>query len=204
MNKLIPVLASAFSNGGLFTFLIVLISPIHATLYAVIFLVLVDNITGIMKYFYKRNVSFKIWSWLSWTHISSPKLGRSISKTLVYMLLIIAGFVIDKFIIKNDVLIFTKALSGATALREIKSIVENVEMIVGGGLVTFIKGLLKNGWKYTINHTFNTVSPKLEADYIKDVEDLEDDVEVLENDVAHKQSKIKRLRREIIESGSEN
>jgi len=172
MQKLMALATSTFTFSGLLASLIALLAPINTVLYSVLFLVFVDNIIGIIAYFYDNHIRFRFWSWRSWTHISSEKLGDTLVKTLVYMLLIISGFVIDMFLIQTDMMLFTKAFSGAIALREIKSVVENVETIAGGGLISFIQSFFKNGWKITVEDAF---SKKLEtkANIIKERDDIQ-------------------------------
>lgn len=81
-------------------------------------------------------------------------MGDYITKTLVYMMLILSGAAIDLLIIPNESLYFTKALAGAVSLREIKSLIENGEAIVGGGLLSSIREFLKGGFKHGVNEIF--------------------------------------------------
>jgi len=172
MQKLIALATSTFTLPGIVTITIALLAPIHSLLYSVLFLVFVDNVTGIMAYFYKNKIRFRLWSWRSWTHISSSKLGKTINKALVYMLLIISGFIIDMFLIQTGTMVFTKAFAGAITLREIKSVVENVEIISGGGVLSFIQSFIKNGWKKTVEDAFNK-DVKTKEDFIQERDNIQ-------------------------------
>ena len=70
------------------------------------------------------------------------------------MILLICGFLIDTWIMPNTTLYFTKLLSGAAALREVKSLVENSEKILGGGLIATIRSFIKGGFKGGIKDVF--------------------------------------------------
>jgi len=172
MHKLTALATSTFTLSGLLASLIALLAPINTVLYSVLFLVFIDNIIGIIAYFYDNHIRFRFWSWRSWAHIKAEKLGSTLVKMLVYMLLIISGFTIDMFLIQTDMMLFTKAFSGAIALREIKSVVENVETISGGGLLSFIQSFFKNGWKITVEDAF---SKKLEtkANFIEERDNIQ-------------------------------
>lgn len=122
-----------------------LLSPITHILYAMLFLIVVDTITGIIASYYRDNVTFKLFSRESWRHIRSSRLTRTLNKMLAYLLLVISAFIIDVILIQNSYQIFVSIISGAIALRELVSIIENVEDIVGGGIVRIIKSILNKG-----------------------------------------------------------
>ena len=63
------------------------------------------------------------------------------------MLLIIASFLIDNYVIKNEGVLFTKIISGAVVFRELLSILENSEIISGNNLIKIIKNFLTKGFK---------------------------------------------------------
>lgn len=147
-QKLLVVFSTLTPTKGIILGVITLITPIKPIMFGVLILIFSDTLTGIMASYKRNKIKFRILSWASWKHITSNRLGDSITKSLVYMILIICGFVIDKTILLNDVdLWFTKFLAGAVALREIKSLIENGEDILGGGLITTIKLFLKGGIK---------------------------------------------------------
>ena len=128
------------------------LSPINGMLYGVLFLIFADTVTGIMASFYREDKPFKLFKKATYQHITSNKLGSTITKTLVYMLLIISGFVIDANLIVNTGLYFTKALVAVVSIREVKSLFENGSAILGGkSILKTIKSVLVNGWKQTLN-----------------------------------------------------
>jgi phage-related holin len=129
-------------------------APIKLIVYGIVVLIGFDMLTGIMAHFKTNKLRFKFWRADSWSHITSSKLGNTISKTLVYMILIISGFLIDTWIITNATLYFTKLFAGASALRELKSLVENGEKIMGGGLISTIRSFIKGGFKGGVKDAF--------------------------------------------------
>lgn len=147
LHKLTIVMSSFTKITGLITILLAIISPIYPLLYATLFLIFVDTLTGIMAYYYKNNIHFRFWKWSSWKHIKSSKLGLSINKSLVYMLLIICGFVIDTFVFKNDTRLFTHALAGSVVFRELISVIENVGIITSENLTKTVLNFFKFGFK---------------------------------------------------------
>lgn len=148
MEKIIPILSSVKSfSGAWFVSLLAIFAPLNPILYSVLFLIFADNITGIISYYYKHNVEFHFWKRSSWKHIKSHKLGHTLNKTLAYMLLIIASFVVDTFVIKNEGEIFTKIIAGAVVFRELLSILENTEEISGINLIKIIKAFLNKGFR---------------------------------------------------------
>ena len=147
IQKLTIVFTTIKPAGGFFIGLFAILAPITPIMYAVLFLIFADTLTGIIASYKREDIKFKIFSWSSWKHITSNRLGDSITKSLVYMLLIICGFVIDTFIIPNAGLMVTKIMAGAVSLREIKSLLENGETILGGGLFSMIRAFMKGGFK---------------------------------------------------------
>lgn len=85
------------------------------------------------------------------------------------MLLIIAGYVIDMYLIHNHTLIFTHTFSGAIAIREIKSVIENVAWITGWNVKSYIKHIMKHGVKDGAMHLLNE-DDKRDIDNIHQVE----------------------------------
>ena len=147
LNKLVTVFASINPITAIVISGLTLIAPIHSILYGMLFLIFADCVTGIMAHYYRNDIQFKLFSWKSWKHITSAKLGNTINKALIYMLLIISGFVVDKFLTINEGLYFTKILSGAVALRELKSLVENGSDILGGNLMENIRDFINRNKK---------------------------------------------------------
>jgi len=133
---------------------ITFIAPIQPILYGVLFLIFADTITGIMASFKRVKLPFKILKWNSWKHITSARLGDTITKALIYMLLIICGFVIDKHIINNSDLYFTKFFAASVSLREVKSLIENAAIILNNNFMSVFKSVVTKGWKQTLSDMF--------------------------------------------------
>ena len=154
IHKLIMVFATIKPLSAIVLAILAFFAPIQLIANGILLLIGFDLITGIMAHFKVNKIKFRIFKAESWRHITSAKLGNTISKALVYMILIICGFLIDTWIIPNATLYFTKLLSGAAALREIKSLVENSEKILGGGLMATIRSFIKGGWKGGMKDAF--------------------------------------------------
>lgn len=109
--------------------LFTLLSPVNAVMVTIVFLIVVDFITG---------------SYASFKHhipIRSSRIGHTISKFFIYNLVILAAFFLEKHIV-NEVP-FLKIIAGFIAITEIKSILENYNKIYGvnpfKALINFIK-----------------------------------------------------------------
>ena len=133
--------------GALVILITTFLAPISMIFHGMLALISLDLITGIMAYFKKDKLKFSFFKAEAWRHITSKKLGQTLQKTLVYMILIITGFIIDTLILPGITnLLITKIMAGAVALRELKSLIENGEIILGGGIISFIKSVAKNGF----------------------------------------------------------
>lgn len=95
-----------------------LLAPIHTVLYAMFFLVGCDTITGIWAAL-KRKEKF-----------SSARLRSMVSKTVIYLVALICGFIAEKYM-SLDVIPIVKFIAGAISLVETTSIVENLNSISG-------------------------------------------------------------------------
>lgn len=94
-----------------------ILSPIKAAMIAVFFLVAVDFITG-------------CWASMTKGHrILSFKMRRSVVKFLAYETTVIFAYVIDKYMIQEDLLV--KLVCTLIALTEGKSFFENMTLITG-------------------------------------------------------------------------
>lgn len=93
-------------------------APIKAILLVTIFLVLADLLSGIFAA-KKRGEP-----------ISSAGLRRTISKFLVYNLAVISGFLVETYMI-SDLLPISKLIAGVISMVELKSILENLNVING-------------------------------------------------------------------------
>jgi len=154
MNKLFMVFTTLTPTNTLLLAVMAIFAPLQPVVFAVLFLIVMDAITGIIASYYREKVPFKFWKWSSWKHITSKRLGDTLTKSTVYMILIISGFVIDVFIIQNAELWFTKIMSGAIALREIKSLVENGENILGGGFINMVQSFVRGGFRAGMDDMF--------------------------------------------------
>ena len=121
--------------------------PVAPIIHTMLVVIVIDAFTGIGADIKRHNIPLNFFSSKNWTHISSTKLGLTISKMLAYSLLIISAFLIDQYIITTDVHWFTKIVGVSIALRELLSIVENVEVISGRTIIGTITNILRFGWK---------------------------------------------------------
>jgi hypothetical protein len=76
--------------------------------------------------------------------ITSRKMSNTISKMLLYNLMIVSLFILEAFII-DKALPLTKIGAGFIAIIEVKSINESVELITGTDILGKIMGLIKRG-----------------------------------------------------------
>lgn len=167
--------------------LITIFSPLIPTFYGVLFLIFADTITGIMASYKRDKVEFKFFSWKSWNHITSEKLGRTINKSLVYMLVILSAFTIGTIILGIPDMYVTKFFVSVICLREIKSLIENGEMIMGGGFIQDIKVFGRLGFKGGLENLFDDTpkeSPIKEVN-VKLVETPEDKPDKIEVEIKH-------------------
>ncbi len=144
IHKIMMIFTTIKPIGAVLIALMAFLAPVATIIQGVLALIGLDLITGVAASIKKGKFKFNPFKAYFWRHIESNGLGRTIQKTMVYMILIISGFVIDTLILPGiGTLIVTKILSGAIALRELKSLVENTEVILGGGIITFIKAVAK-------------------------------------------------------------
>ncbi|WGD35823.1 phage holin family protein [Olleya sp. YS] len=97
--------------------LLTLLSPVNGVMVTMVFLIVVDFITG--SYASLKNH----------VPIRSSRIGHTISKFFIYNLVILAAFFLEKHIV-NEVP-FLKIIAGFIAITEIKSILENFNNIYG-------------------------------------------------------------------------
>ena len=100
---------------------VALLTPIKSMLIATGLLIFADLILGVWAA-HKRNEA-----------ITSAGLRRSVTKFLVYQLVIITGFVVEKWLL-DDLLPVSKLVSGVIGLVELKSLLENANTIHGSDL----------------------------------------------------------------------
>jgi len=113
-----------------FTFwLLTLLSPVNGVMVTIVFLILVDFITGSYAAI-KNHIP-----------IRSSRIGHTISKFFIYNLVILAAFFLEKHIV-NEVP-FLKIIAGFIAITEIKSILENYNTIYGVNPFRALVNLIK-------------------------------------------------------------
>ena len=111
--------------------LIALLSPLNAIMLTIVFLIIVDFITGCYSAIKKK------------IPIEAEKIKHSVSKFFLYNLVIISAFLLEKYIIKE--IPFLKIISGFIALAEIKSIMENFNRIYGINPFKVLVEIIKKG-----------------------------------------------------------
>ncbi|AXT52654.1 hypothetical protein D1818_18105 [Aquimarina sp. BL5] len=121
--------------------LLTILSPVNGVMMTMVFLILVDFITGSYAS-YKNKIP-----------ISSQGIGNTISKFFIYNLVILASFLLETFIV--DEVPFLKIIAGFVAITEIKSILENFNKIYGIDLFKALMTLMKSGG---ISETINSIS----------------------------------------------
>lgn len=118
--------------------LCIFLAPIKPLLFIVGFIVVLDTILGILR---SRKLNIKF---------TSRRFYAFFKKSLVYQLLIITTFLIDKNLINefmNMVVVMdyltTKVITAAICFNELTSINENIKITYGINIVSYIKKLFK-------------------------------------------------------------
>lgn len=93
------------------------LAPIASVIFAVLFLIFVDLITGILAARKEKQ------------RITSSAMSRTIAKTLVYCTTIIVTYVVHKYLLVGFDFPVESIVSGFIALTEMKSILENMDRI---------------------------------------------------------------------------
>jgi Na+/H+ antiporter NhaD/arsenite permease-like protein len=106
---------------GLLVSLLAVFAPIKAVILVTGMLIMADTMTGILA---ARKRGEKI---------SSAGLRRTVTKSLVYLTAVCMGFLVEKYMIEEFMPI-SKIISGVISLVELKSILENLDVINGGSL----------------------------------------------------------------------
>ena len=109
--------------------LLAVFSPIKPLMAAVAFLIIADTITGVIAA-YKRG-----------EEIRSSGFSRVIVKLFVYQIVIVTGFLMEKYIVPDLGMPIVKILAGVIGITEFKSLIENVESITGVDLLKIKKAL---------------------------------------------------------------
>ena len=93
------------------------LAPIATVIFAVLFLIFVDMVTGILASFKEKQ------------RITSSAMSRTIAKTFVYCTTIIVTYVVHKYLLVGFDFPVESIVSGFIALTEMKSILENLDRI---------------------------------------------------------------------------
>ena len=113
--------ADGFSFGGILKSVLLLVAaflaPISTVIFAVMFLIFVDLITGVLASLKEKQ------------RITSSAMSRTIAKTFVYCTTIIVTYVVHKYLLVGFDFPVESIVSGFIALTEMKSILENMDRI---------------------------------------------------------------------------
>ncbi len=109
--------------------LLTLLSPVNGVMVTMVFLIVVDFITGSYAAI-KNHIP-----------IRSSRIGHTISKFFIYNLVILAAFFLEKHIV--DEVPFLKIIAGFIAITEIKSVLENFNKIYGVNPFKALVNLIK-------------------------------------------------------------
>lgn len=112
--------------------LITFLSPITSAILAVYFLIFTDFITGVWASLKEKQ------------SITSSKMSRTISKTLVYSITIVVSFVVHKYLLVDFSLPIEAIVSGFIAITETKSILENLDRVSSNKVIKDLIIILSN------------------------------------------------------------
>jgi phage-related holin len=115
-------------TGELITFMIMFFSPVKAAILSIILLALFDFITGV-------SASYKLGN-----KITSRRMYSSIVKVTMYSTLILASHLIEAHLM--DYLPMVKLATSSVALVELKSLYENVSVVLGIDLWSALKAVM--------------------------------------------------------------
>ena len=105
--------------------------PIKATIVCVMFLTMVDLMSGVAAS-YKRKEK-----------ITSSGFKRTVVKILVYEITVMLGFLVERYM-TSDSLPVVKVLAGLIGITELKSVLENIQSITGVPLIKLLIAKLNN------------------------------------------------------------
>jgi phage-related holin len=113
-------------------FLVIFFADLQSALFALGFLIMADTFTGI---------------WAAWKRkgrksVTSRKLGRIIAKFILYPLALIVAKVAEEYL--SPAIPWTDVTAGILAIVEVKSIFENISIVLGFDLWEKLK---KQIWK---------------------------------------------------------
>lgn len=147
IHKLTAAFATIKPFSSTIIGLLTIFAPITPIIYSMMFLVFLDFISGIRASIKRDGIEFKFFRVSTWKNIKSKKIGITIDKIVSYLLLILAAFVVDTYLIKVTGLYLTKAVSALFGIREFISLLENAGTILGFNIVAFFIVIFKKGWK---------------------------------------------------------
>lgn len=111
--------------SSLLVSILIVFAPVKATLITVMVLTVTDLISGIMAARKEKK------------RITSSGLKRTIIKTTVYEVVIMLGFLTEKYM-TGDAIPVVKILAGFIGLTELKSVMENIERISGMSIIKLL------------------------------------------------------------------
>jgi hypothetical protein len=97
---------------------IAILAPVHAIMIASGVLIVLDLILGLLAALKQGQL------------ITSAALRRTLSKIITYQVAIITGFLVEKYLV-SDLIPITKLVASVIGLVEMKSILENADIING-------------------------------------------------------------------------
>ncbi len=116
--------------------LVAILSPVVPILLTVGTLITIDFIIGLWRAYKMKE------------KITSRKMGNTISKMLLYQLMILSLFLLETFIL-TDILPFTKIAAGLIGVVEIKSISESIEKVTGVNIWNKMTKIIRRGQSQT-------------------------------------------------------
>ena len=114
------------------------ITPVFPLFVTIFILIICDFLFGLYR------------AWKTKEEISSRKMSHTISKILLYELAILALFLIEKYVIMEEIPL-TKIVAGVIAMVELKSIDESFQKIFGFSIYNNLKDKLQRSMSETKN-----------------------------------------------------
>jgi hypothetical protein len=108
-----------------------LLAPVKSTMIAIGVLIVADLVTGLIAAITKRE------------RIVSAKLRKTVSKMVTYELAIIAGFVLETYLVPD--VPFIKIAAGVIGMSEAKSLFENIAQITGVDVLPMLLKKMQGG-----------------------------------------------------------
>ena len=102
-----------------------ILAPVQPLILAVLVLVIADMVLGVSVAI-KTNIP-----------VTSKGLRNSIIKMMTYLVAIIAGYICEKYLL-GDMLPVTKLFTAMIGISELKSVLENAEILTGNKLIHFL------------------------------------------------------------------